>query len=113
MDQKQYLNTFKKFIKGMIDKDASLLIESMSKDASLYHMTGYKETREEYIRDILNGTLNYYDYKIISFNENEAVIKLLAKVYGGSKSWWTLRMSTVYVNEEGTIKIKESKVRMA
>ena len=42
MDQKQYLNVFKKFIKGMIDKDASLLIESMSKDASLYHMTGYK-----------------------------------------------------------------------
>ena len=50
--------------------------------------------------------------EIISFNENEAIIKLLAKVYGGTKNWWTLHMKTIYTEEDGKIKIKECKVGM-
>ena len=96
----------------MIDKDRALLEEALSKDAFLYHMTGLRQTREEYIRDILDGTLNYYDVQILSYEEKQATVRLLAKVYGGAKSWWTLRMSLTYVLEDGAIKIKESNVRL-
>ena len=112
MDQKQYLEVLHLFLKGMMDKDRSLLEKTMSKDASLYHMTGRKESREEYIQDILDGTLNYYDYQIIESGENEIKLRLLAKVYGGGKSWWTLIMSIRYVTEDGLLKIQESKVRI-
>ena len=112
MDQSQYLDCLNKFIDGMIKKDKNLLDDTMSKDAILYHMTGHKETKEEYIKDILDGTLNYYDYKIISFSDNVATIKLLAKVYGSEKSWWTLKMYIEYTKEDNKTKIKTSKVRL-
>ena len=112
MDQEQHLSCFRKLLQGMIEKDRALLEEALSKDAFLYHMTGLRETREEYIHDILVGTLNYYDYQILSFEKEQARVRLLAKVYGGSKSWWTLRMSLSYVYEDEILKIKESRVHL-
>ena len=110
MNKEDCLKAFELMTIGMIEKDAFKLKKSMSRNAHLIHMTGKIQTREEYINDILDNTLNYYDYKIISFNENEAIIKLLAKVYGGTKNWWTLHMKTIYIEEYGKIKIKECKV---
>ena len=96
----------------MIEKDSDKLRASISEDGHLIHMTGLDENREQYIKDILDGTLNYYDYQIIDFDINKATIRLFAKVYGGSKSWWTLVMHTKYAKENGLIKIKECIVRM-
>ena len=113
MDKREYITTFELMVQGMIEKDRIKLENSLSKKAKLFHMTGKCEDREEYIADILDGTLNYYDYKIVSFNQNNAVIKLLAKVYGGAKSWWTLSMKTKFVLEDNKIKIEECKVNLA
>ena len=112
MDQEQYLDTFIKLIKGMIDKDKNLLDEALSKDCYLYHMTGLKQTKQQYITDILDGTLNYYQYQIINFDKEIATVRLLAKVYNISKSWWTLEMNLKYVLEDNLTKIKECRVRM-
>ena len=112
MQEKDCLNAYKLMTIGMIEKDKEKLIQSMSKDSALIHMTGMSETRDEYIKDILDGTLNYYDYEIISFDVHEVTIRLQAKVYGGTKSWWTLKMATEYVIEDGLVKIKTCKVRM-
>ena len=112
MDKEKYLECFNKFIFGMIKKDKGLLDESLYDDAKIIHMTGLVESKNEYINDILNGTLNYYDYDIISFNEKEVIIKLLAKVYGNNKSWWRLIINTEYVLENNILKIKTSKVRL-
>ena len=113
MNREDCLKAYELMTIGMIEKDPDKLRESMSKDACLIHMTGKAETREEYIKDILDETLNYYDYEIISFSETDATIKLLAKVYGGAKSWWTLHMLTEYIIEDNKVKVKECKVRMA
>ena len=112
MNKEECLKTFKLMCQGMIEKDRQKLESSMSSNSHLYHMTSLCQSREEYIKDILNGTLNYYDYEIISFSIDEAVIRLYAKVYGGSKSWWRLKMSTKYVIENDKIKIKECKVKL-
>lgn len=112
MAEDPYRHAYELMASGMIEKSIAKLQESMSVDARLIHMTGKVESREEYIRDILDGTLNYYDYEILSFSKDEVLIRLLAKVYGGGKSWWTLRMKTTYVKEDGTIKIKESRVSL-
>ena len=75
-------------------------------------MTGAAETREQYIADILGGTLNYYDCDILSFTGEEAHIRLLAKVYGGAKRWWTLRMRLAYAIEDSKTKIASCRVSM-
>lgn len=98
---------------GMIEKSPEKLRLAMSEDARLIHMTGKVETREEYIKDILDNTLNYYDYEIINFTQDEVVIRLLAKVYGGAKSWWPLKMKTIYKKENNVIKIQECRVGIA
>ncbi len=113
MDQRKYLDAFKLMCDGMVKKDKKMLEDSMTSNSSLYHMSGKKETRNEYINDILNGILNYYDYEIINFNQDKAVINLYAKVYGMSKSWWKLSMNLKYEEEAGLLKIKECKVSMA
>lgn len=110
MKKEDYLKTFELMTLGMIEKNRDKLEKSLSKDSKLIHMTGKSESREEYIVDILNGTLNYYDYKIISFNISEAVVQLKAKVYGSSISWWTLKMNIEYIIENDLIKIKKCKV---
>ena len=112
MNKEECLKSFTLMCEGMIEKDCNKLEKSMCQSARLIHMTGLVESREEYIKDILNGTLNYYDYQIIDFDIDRARIRLLARVYGGNKSWWNLTMYTSYQDENGLLKIKESKVRL-
>ena len=64
MDQEQSLDALHLLLQGMVEKDRAKLERSMTRDARLYHMNGLTESREDYVRDILDGTLNYYDYRI-------------------------------------------------
>ena len=116
MTKEECYKAFELMTIGMIEKSKEKLIQSMSIDSHLHHMTGLVETREEYIKDILNGTLNYYDFEILSFDfyNNEAIvtIRLLAKVYSGSKSWWKLKMNTKFVEEGGIVKVQDCKVHI-
>lgn len=45
---------------GMIQKDGSLLEEILDDGFVLVHMTGMRQSKEEYVRAILDGTLNYF-----------------------------------------------------
>ena len=116
MQKQDCYKAFELMTIGMIEKSKEKLIQSMSIDSHLHHMTGLVETREEYIKDIINGTLNYYDYEILSFNfyndEAIVIIRLLAKVYGGSKSWWKLKMNAKFIMENEIIKVQECKVHI-
>ena len=116
MNKEDCLKAYELMTIGMIEKNPDKLKTAMSKDARLYHMTGRCETREEYIKDILDGTLNYYDYKIENFKFNgefaDFLIKLKAKVYGLSIPWRTLKMNVTFVEEDNLVKVKDCKVNM-
>ena len=112
MDKEDCLKTFKLMCDGMVLKQKDMLINSMSKNSNLYHMTGLKETREEYIKDILDGTLNYFSYEILSFDFDFALVRLEAQVYSYPKSFWNLRMNIKYVIEDNKLKISECRVKM-
>lgn len=96
-EQKEVLKIFVEFQKAMIEKDSEKLNELMQDNYTLTHMSGKTQTKEEYIDEIMDGTLNYYksliDNPTITVDENKAVLKadvtLDAKVYG-IKGTWTL-----------------------
>lgn len=96
-EQKEVLNRFFEFQKAMIEKDSEKLNELMQDNYTLTHMSGKTQTKEEYIDEIMDGTLNYYksiiDNPTITVDDNKAVLKadvtLDAKVYG-IKGTWTL-----------------------
>lgn len=97
--QEEVLERFIEFQQAMIDKDEGALNEILSDNYTLTHMSGKKQTKQEYIDEIMDGTLNYYKSTInnprISMHDDtkatfNADVTLDAKVYG-MKGTWTLQ----------------------
>ena len=92
----------------MIDKDIGTL-SSIIKDGTVFtHMSGKKQSKEEYLGEIADGTLNYYRYSIdnpvIRVDSDTASltadVTLKAMVYGISGSW-TLHVNAHFTKENG------------
>ena len=105
-DEESVLERFMEFQKAMIDKDGEKLNEILDDIYTLTHMSGKTQTKQEYIDEIMDGTLNYYKSTIdnpnIEIKDNtKAILKadvtLDAKVYG-TKGTWTLH-STQYLEK--------------
>ena len=97
-DQEEVLERFIEFQYAMIEKDLGKLNEILDDTYTLRHMSGKTQTKQEYIDEIMDGTLNYYKSTIntpiiIICEKDKAILKadvtLDAKVYG-IKGTWTL-----------------------
>ena len=97
-DQEDVLERFIEFQYAMIEKDLEKLNELLEDNYTLTHMSGKTQTKDEYIGEIMDGTLNYYksiiNNPIIMIKEKDkallkADVTLDAKVYG-IKGTWTL-----------------------
>lgn len=97
-DQEEVLERFIEFQYAMIEKDLEKLNELLKDNYTLTHMSGKTQTKDEYIGEIMDGTLNYYksilSNPIIMIKEKDkallkADVTLDAKVYG-IKGTWTL-----------------------
>lgn len=86
-----------------ITKDINKIKEVLSDDYILVHMTGKKQTREDYIDSVIDGDLKYYESihesieVIINGDKAELVgkTKTIASPFGMSKSWWRLKQNMV------------------
>ena len=61
---------YRQYWQYMIEKNAAGLRRIMTEDYYLLHMTGVRQSREEFLRDLLDGTFNYYtaDHDSIVFH---------------------------------------------
>ena len=93
---------------AMIEKDRAAMERYFDENITFTHMSGKKQTREEFIGEIMDGTLNYFkvdtkDYSI-SVDGDTAHMKvthtLTAKVYGISGSW-TMGGENTYKKRNG------------
>ena len=83
---------------GMIAKDEDILREVLDESFVLVHMTGMRQSKEKFIKAVLNGTLNYYSAEhenlSIEINGDTAVLigqsYVAAAVFGGGRSNWYL-----------------------
>lgn len=107
--QVEILNKFKEFQQAMINKDEDSLNIIMDNNYTLTHMSGKIQTKKEYIKDIMNGVLNYYHSTIIepvinihddSHAKLTADVELDAKVYG-IKGKWTLNTKILMEKRNG------------
>lgn len=94
--QQEVLERFKQFQQALIDKDEETLTQIIADSYTLTHMSGKTQTKQEFINEINDGTLNYYTSTVIEPEitiENEAYarivadVKLDAKVYGITGTW--------------------------
>ena len=81
----------------------------MAKDYYLEHMTGVRQTCEEFLAGLLAGTFNYYsaehDAIVVRVNGDYAEMigrsRVMAAVYGGGKKRWRLQGDFTLRKEEG------------
>lgn len=98
-DRETIAALYRQYWRYMIDMDADGLRRLMADDYVLTHMTGVRQTRETFLRGLLDGTFNYYsaehDSIEVTVDGDRAVLigrsRVLAAVYGGRKARWKLR----------------------
>ena len=94
-EEKEVYAAYEAINTAMIAKDRTAMERYFDEKLTFTHMSGKKQTREEFIGEIMDGILNYFkvdtkDYSI-NVNGNMAQMKvthtLTAKVYGIGGSW--------------------------
>lgn len=100
MDERETIREmYRQYWRCMIAKDAEGLRSLMAEDYVLLHMTGVRQSGEEFLRRLRDGTFNYYsaehDSIEVTISGDTAVMvgksRVLAAVYGGRKNSWRLR----------------------
>lgn len=116
-DQETIRNLYRRYWQYMIEKNADGLRGIMSEEYYLLHMTGVRQSREEFLKGLLDGTFNYYtsehDSIVIQVEENSAKMtgksRVTASVYGGRQSQWTLQGDFSLRKENGSWKMTSSR----
>ena len=99
-DREELAELYHAMYRAMIAKDEAGLEKIHDEDFVLIHMTGMHQDKQEYIKAIRNGTLNYYseetDRLNIAVNEDNAAVEGCSRVetavFGGGRHSWRLRL---------------------
>lgn len=116
-DEKKIQEMYRDYWRCMIHKDEQRLRELMDEDYYLEHMTGVRQTREEFLAGLRAGTFNYYsaEHDAIEVRVNGNLAEMIGKsrvtatVYGGSKKPWRLQGYFTLKKEDGTWKMTSSR----
>ena len=101
--------TYKRMYEAMVAKDTATLLSLHAPEFVLTHMTGMHQSKQEYIRSIAGGTLNYYsaqhEQMDITVNGDHATLtgrsRVNAAVFGGGRHTWQLQLSFTLVKHDG------------
>ena len=115
-DEQLIRDVYIKMYEGMIAKDEAILREALDNSFVLVHMTGMRQSREEFINAVLDGTLNYYSAEHenmpVKINGDTAVLTgqsyVEAAVFGGRRSNWRLQQKCSLKKIDGLWKITRS-----
>ena len=109
---------YRQYWQYMIEKNLAGLRAILAEDYSLTHMTGLRQSREEFLAQLQSGTFNYYAAQhdgievTIRGEKSAAMIgksRVLAAVYGGGKHSWKLRGDFTLRKEHGSWKLTGSR----
>ena len=115
-DKELVKNAYKKMYEGMIAKDEKILDEVLDDSFVLVHMTGMKQSKDAYIKAVMNGTLNYFsaehEYMPVEISGDTAVLigqsYVAAAVFGSGRSNWHLQQKCSLKRVSGEWKITRS-----
>ena len=104
--------------RAMMAKDSIGMDKILDESFVLVHMTGMRQPKTEFIRAVLNGTLNYYtaehdEIRLLSADEEHITMvgrtRVNAAVFGGGRHTWRLRQDIKLVNRNGKWLIAEAR----
>ncbi len=108
-DEEKIIQLYKEMYSAMINKDKAELERIHDDSFVLYHMTGMKQPKHEYISAIMSGMLNYYSAAHgdmeVTINGDTARLtgksKVTAAVFGGGKHTWRLQLDFELIRKNG------------
>lgn len=117
MEEEIIKDIYRDYWRFMIEKNADKLRGIMSDNYYLLHMTGIRQTKEEFLNGLLDGTFNYYsavhDQIEVRIDAGSAAMtgrsRVSAVVYGGRKHTWKLQGDFTLKKENGSWKLTSSK----
>ena len=97
-----------RYCQAMTDKDIDAMREIVSEDMVFVHMSGIRQTREEYFADVADGSLTYYTIgmadPVIEIDGDHAIVTytsiLNANAYG-ARGTFRMKGSHHYENRDG------------
>ena len=115
-DEQLIRDAYIRMYEGMIAKDESVLREVLDDSFVLVHMTGMRQPKEEFIKAVLNGTLNYYSAEHenmpVEIRGDTAVLTgqsyVAAAVFSGGRSNLHLQQKCSLKKTDGVWKITRS-----
>lgn len=116
-DKEQIARLYEDMLRYMIAKDTVSLGKLFSEESVLVHMTGHRQPKADYLREIASGVLNYYSAQTesidISVDGDKARLtgksRVNAAVYGGGRHTWPLQMDSTLERIGGQWKITWTK----
>jgi hypothetical protein len=102
----------------LVEQRTDELDELLSPDFVAVHITGYEQTKAEWLDQIRSGQMRCHDFQEVSAtvtidaDSAVAVTRSLvdATIYG-SRGTWPLESTTTYVRDGGTWKAQRSRAR--
>ena len=112
-DKQQIARLYEDMLRYMITKDTVSLDALLSDDSVLVHMTGHRQSKGEFLREIATGVLNYYSAQTdsieVTVDGDKARLigrsRVNAAVYGGGRHTWPLQMDSRLERIDGQWKI--------
>ena len=108
-DKEQIIQLYKEMYTAMMNKDRAELERVHDDSFVLVHMTGMRQSKQDYINAIMDGTLNYYsaeheDMQVEVKGDTAVLIgrsRVTAAVFGGGKHTWRLQLRFRLLRKNG------------
>ena len=115
-DREQVKQCYEKMCSAMIKKDREALEIVLDDSYVLFHMTGMRQSKSDFIDAVMDGTLNYYsavhESESVEITGDKAVAVgrsyVQAAVFGGGKHYWHLQQTCSLKKTDGQWKITRS-----
>ncbi|WP_180987460.1 nuclear transport factor 2 family protein [Arthrobacter sp. AFG20] len=102
----------------LVEQRTDELDDLLSPDFVAVHITGYEQTKAEWLAQIRSGQMRYHDFQEVSATvtiDGDSAVAITrslvdATIYG-SRGAWPLESTTTYVHDGGTWKAQHSRAR--
>lgn len=110
-DQDKLIELYRLENKAMVEKDLLALNKILATDMTLTHITGYVQSKMDWIDQIQNDQMQYFSSKEeniedIEINSEKASLvgrsQVKARIWGGSVNTWPLQMKMYFKKVNGT-----------
>lgn len=112
-NQEAIISVYESFQDALVNKDMDALDKLLPDDYTAVHITGRRQTKEEWLADIENGDMVYYEFLDVSYafsqNGNQVTVSINQRIHAniyGSEGTWSIPGERIFekVNGEWVIR---------